>query len=256
MEANAKLEELNKELLKSNRDLEQFAYVASHDLQEPLRKIQTFTQLLGKSIKDEDKAMHFQQKISQSASRMQLLIQDVLNFSRISNSDDAYIETDLNLILENLKFDFELIIREKDAEIHHKKMPVIKGIPLQLSQMFSNLISNSLKYNDKRPLIHIECSELTHLELLSYPKLSNKNNYVKIVFKDNGIGFETYFSEQIFKIFQRLHGKQAYSGTGIGLALCKKIVENHQGIIYASGEPGVGAEFTIILPGNVPNGLN
>jgi PAS domain S-box-containing protein len=248
METNEKLKTLNTELLKSNRDLEQFAYVASHDLQEPLRKIQTFAQLMGDSFNNEEKQKNYQKKIAQAASRMQNLIQDVLNFSRISKSEEAFIDADLNRILENLKNDFELIIREKEAVINHPLLPVIEGIPLQLSQLFSNLISNSLKYNDKKPIIDISIEKLSAGEAKRHSKLNEDTSYIKIKFTDNGIGFEPQFSEQIFDIFQRLHGKQTYSGTGIGLAICKKIVENHHGIIYAHGEPNVGATFTIILP--------
>lgn len=247
-EANEKLETLNSELLKSNRDLEQFAYIASHDLQEPLRKIQTFIQLLEENLTDPAKQKTFHQKISQSASRMQDLIKDVLNFSRISKSDEPFVDADLNSIMENLKSDFELVIRDKGAVINHPPLPVIKGIPLQLSQLFSNIISNSLKYNDQKPVINISFEKLSEEEIIKNPRLKENVSYIKIQFADNGIGFEPQFSDQIFNIFQRLHGKQAYSGTGIGLALCKKIVENHYGIIHAHGVPQVGATFSIILP--------
>jgi PAS domain S-box-containing protein len=248
LEANEKLESLNAELLKSNRDLEQFAYVASHDLQEPLRKIQTFTQLMGANLGNEEKLQQYHGKINQAATRMQQLIQDVLNFSRISNSDDAFVDTDLNQVLLNLKIDFELLLREKDATFIHPVLPTIKGIPLQLTQLFSNLISNSLKYTNRKPIININYQKLSKSEVKDLPKLSGMNSYIKILFSDNGIGFDPQFSEQIFNIFQRLHGKQTYSGTGIGLALCKKIVENHHGLIYADGKPGEGATFTIIIP--------
>jgi signal transduction histidine kinase len=243
-----KLEKVNSELLKSNRDLEQFAYVASHDLQEPLRKIQTFTQLLGDNLDDEDQLRKYQGKINQSSGRMKQLIQDMLNFSRISNSEEAFVETDLNQILENLIIDFELLLREKDATIHHPILPTIKGIPLQLSQLFANIINNSLKYTERKPFIDITCKQLTPDDLEQYPKLDPGRTYYQMEFIDNGIGFESQYSEQIFAIFQRLHGKQTYSGTGIGLALCKKIVENHEGIIFANSVPDVGSTFTIILP--------
>ncbi|HMT28819.1 MAG TPA: ATP-binding protein [Bacteroidia bacterium] len=248
MEVNDKLEMLNRELLKSNKDLEQFAYVASHDLQEPLRKIQTFTQILNNSSDNEEQIKYYIGKINQSAFRMQQLIQDVLNFSRISNSDDAIIPTDLNKIVENLKLDFELLLKEKDAVIICPELPVIQGIPMQLTQLFSNLISNSIKYNDKQPVIKILFDYPLFGEIEKFTKLKKSLSYIRIQFEDNGIGFEPKFSEQIFDIFQRLHGKQAYSGTGIGLALCKKIVENHGGLIFAEGMPGEGAKFTIILP--------
>lgn len=248
IEANEKLEMINAELLKSNRDLEQFAYVASHDLQEPLRKIQTFSQLLSESFNDEKKLIQYHEKISQAATRMQQLIQDVLNFSRISNTEDAFVDTPLDLIIENLKTDFELLLREKKAEIIHTPLPVIKCISLQLTQLFSNLISNSLKYTDKRPVITITSKKLTREDLKKYPKLNGAVLHVQIQFSDNGIGFDPKYNEQIFAIFQRLHNKQTFTGTGIGLALCRKIVENHGGIIFADGVPGQGATFTIILP--------
>jgi len=248
IEASEKLEKVNTELMKSNRDLEQFAYVASHDLQEPLRKIQTFTQLLGDSLDNESQMRKYQDKINQSSGRMKQLIQDMLNFSRISNSEDAFVETDLNDVLENLIIDFELLLKEKEAQINYPSLPSIEGIPLQLSQLFANIINNSLKYTEKKPVININCKTLSTDDLKNYPKLDAGNKYYQIDFTDNGIGFEQQYAEQIFAIFQRLHGKQTYSGTGIGLALCKKIVENHHGVIFAISEPNEGATFTIILP--------
>lgn len=179
---------------------------------------------------------------------MQTLIQDVLNFSRLTKTEEAFRDTNLNEILEHLRNDFELIIREKEAIITSDPLPVIRGIPLQLSQLFSNILSNALKYNDKKPVIHISAETPSPTEISSYPRLNPEEQYVKLTFADNGIGFEPEFSEKIFKIFQRLHGKQTYSGTGIGLAICKKIVENHNGAIYATGEPNQGANFSVILP--------
>lgn len=248
IESREKLEKVNSELLKSNRDLEQFAYVASHDLQEPLRKIQTFTQLLGDNFNNETQLRKYQEKISQSSGRMKQLIQDMLNFSRISNSEDAFVETDLNHILESLIIDFELLLREKDAKITYPKMPILQGIPMQLSQLFANIINNSLKYTVRPPEIDITCDVLSPEEVARFPSLKPGEKYYQMNFSDNGIGFEQQYSEQIFAIFQRLHGKQTYSGTGIGLALCKKIVENHNGVIFAKGNPEVGSTFTIILP--------
>lgn len=248
IEASEELEKVNTELMKSNRDLEQFAYVASHDLQEPLRKIQTFTQLMGDSLDNEPQLKKYQDKINQSSGRMKQLIQDMLNFSRISNSEDAFVETDLNQVLENLIIDFELLLKEKDAKINYPSLPSIEGIPLQLSQLFANIINNSLKYTEQKPVIDISCMSLSDDDLKNYPKLNQEGKYYRMDFKDNGIGFEQQYSEQIFAIFQRLHGKQTYSGTGIGLALCKKIVENHHGVIFATSQPNEGATFTIILP--------
>ncbi len=249
IEANEKLGSLNSELVKSNRDLEQFAYIASHDLQEPLRKIQTFTHLLGDNYGDEVKFKNYHNKINQAASRMQNLIQDVLNFSRITKVEEAFTEVDLNKILEHLKTDFELLLQEKQVVIHHPILPKIMGIPLQLTQLFSNIISNSIKYNEQKPVIDIAVRHLSKNEIKSYPSLNSNLTYFQLEFKDNGIGFEPQFSEKIFNIFQRLHGRQTYSGTGIGLALCKKIVENHHGVIFAQSELNKGSIFTVILPG-------
>jgi light-regulated signal transduction histidine kinase (bacteriophytochrome) len=249
MRANEQLENLNAELIISNRDLEQFAYVASHDLQEPLRKIQTFTQLMEDNLDDREKQKTYHQKIAQAASRMQNLIRDVLSFSRISKAEEAFTTTDLNKILENIRNDFELIIREKEAVINYPVLPAIRGIPLQLFQLFSNLISNSLKYNNRKPVIDISFEKPGPEEITSHPKLNPDVSYLKFIFSDNGIGFEQEYSERIFNVFQRLHGKQTYSGTGIGLAICKKIVENHEGVIYATAKANAGATFTVILPG-------
>lgn len=242
------IENLNAELLKSNHDLEQFAYVASHDLQEPLRKIQTFTQLLKGSNGNVEREKHYLERITQAAARMQNLIRDVLSFSRITSLDQAFVMTDLNKILENLNSDFELILREKEAVINHPVMPSIKGIPMQLSQLFSNLITNSLKYNESKPVINITVKKPLPEEIQQYPKLNKNVSYVEIKFADNGIGFKQEYAEQIFNLFQRLHDKQTYSGTGIGLAICKKIVENHHGVIFADAAPKMGATFTVILP--------
>ena len=249
VESSDQLRRTNASLEKSNRDLEQFAYIASHDLQEPLRKIQVFTELLGQNFDNKAELLRYHEKISQSASRMQHLIQDVLNFSRISNSIEAFVPVNLNEIVDNLKVDFELLLSEKDGAIHTDKLPSLEGIPLQLSQLFSNLISNSLKYTDKKPVISITCA-VVNAKDISLPQVHqhDQKSFYHISFQDNGIGFDPDYSEKIFTIFQRLHSKQNFSGTGIGLALCRKIVENHHGFITAEGRPGEGATFHIYLP--------
>lgn len=223
IESNEKLQLVNAELKKSNRDLEQFAYVASHDLQEPLRKIQTFTQLMGENLNNEPQLKIYHQKINQSASRMQQLIQDVLNFSRISNSGDAFVPVDLNQVIEHLKADYELLLQEKNAIIIHSYLPVIQGIPLQLSQLFSNLISNSLKYSAKNPVITISVLSLSKEKMNEYARPNDSLSYLLIKFNDNCIGFDAQYSEKIFTIFQRLHNKQTYSGTGIALLFVGKL---------------------------------
>jgi len=250
VEASRKLEEKNAALLKSNNDLEQFAHVASHDLQEPLRKIQTFSELLAKNLNQEVEAKKYLDKIQLSAARMQTLIKDVLNYSRLSKAEERKVDTDFNQLLETIKVDFELLIEQKNATIIHSGLPVIKANPLQISQLFSNLLSNSLKFSRTvpAPVIQISSRQLATEELSQYPQLNKDYPHILIEFKDNGIGFDPEYKQQIFTIFQRLHDKQSYSGTGIGLALCKKIVENHQGVITADSEPNRGAVFTIILP--------
>lgn len=233
---NNLLEEKNIELERSNKELESFNYVASHDLQEPLRKIQTFLSMISRRGDDPATVHAYMEKISSSAERMSNLIQDVLAYSRLS-VDNKFVNVDLNKIVENILSDYELVISEKQAVINKDNLPVIKAIPQQMHQLFSNLISNSLKYNDGKPVINISS------------KLLNGNpNMAEITLSDNGIGFDQQYSDQIFTLFKRLHGKSEYSGTGIGLSICKKIVEQHNGTITAKSNIGNGALFTIQLP--------
>ncbi|HVD96715.1 MAG TPA: ATP-binding protein [Cytophagaceae bacterium] len=237
----------NEELQKSNNDLEQFAYIASHDLQEPLRKIRVFSDLLGKNLSDGEAAGRYLGKIDSSSKRMSALINDVLNYSKVSNVKELHGEVDLEQILKSVKIDFELILEERNATIEHDTFPVIDGIRLHIHQLFYNIIGNAIKFCDKDPLIRISCSEPEKDELKKN-NLSPGKAYVKIVFKDNGIGFDQQYAEQIFTIFQRLNDKTTYKGTGIGLALCKKIVINHGGAIYAKSVVGEGTEISVILP--------
>ncbi|MBV9986940.1 MAG: PAS domain-containing protein [Chitinophagaceae bacterium] len=248
MEANEKLKLLNEQLVKSNLDLEQFAYVASHDLQEPLRKIQTFAQLARKDLENASAPANYLEKITASAKRMAELINAVLNYSRLSKNREQFVQTDLNGILNNIKTDLELLISEKNASITSDPLPVIEGIPLQLSQLFFNLIGNSLKFSEKAPAIHISARIMRGSEIKRQQVPEKNEDYLELVFSDNGVGFEQQYAERIFTIFQRLHDKQSYTGTGIGLALCKKIVENHNGYISAESRLGEGAAFYIYLP--------
>lgn len=244
----SKLEENIKALQSSNHDLEQFAYIASHDLQEPLRKIRNFTELLEKNISDKDKAVKYLSKIDSSSERMSVLIRDVLNYSRLSRQEKIYEETDLQQILHNVKTDVELLIEEKRAVIESDNLPVIIGIPLQLHQLFYNLITNSLKFARNVPHIRIHCKTLGADEIKKHPELHNSVSYTELIFEDNGIGFEQKHADQIFIIFKRLHSRETFDGTGIGLALCKKIVDNHHGIISVESEPDKGTRFRVILP--------
>ena len=240
------LTRLNQQLEKSNYDLEQFAYIASHDLQEPLRKIQTFVTLLEQVEGEEDRRKYIS-KIRASAKSMSGLIKDVLMYSRLSKIPD-FEYVDLNEIAENVKNDFELLIQEKNAVIKVGNLPAVLGNSRQMQQLFSNIINNSLKFSAEDPLIEIYANKLSKEEVELNPALSRRREYLQLTFKDNGIGFEQKYAEQIFSIFQRLNTKEAYPGSGVGLALCKKIVENHHGIIMARGEVGRGATIMIILP--------
>ncbi|HEU0136552.1 MAG TPA: ATP-binding protein, partial [Flavobacterium sp.] len=245
--AEDKMQQYNAELEFQNKELEQFAYVTSHDLQEPLRKIQMFTDLLYKNINNRDAVNKYFGKINNSASRMVDLIKSVLNYSKLSSSTDQFVKTDLNQILTNVLTDFELLIEEKKAVIKKDKLPCLTAIPLQINQLFSNLIGNSLKFTDVQPQLTISHKTINRKDIPFQNNLQN-TNYLEITFSDNGIGFDQKYVSQIFAAFQRLNERAAYGGTGIGLALCKKIVENHRGMITAQSEPGKGASFFIYLP--------
>ncbi|RFS15002.1 ATP-binding protein [Emticicia sp. C21] len=248
MQHEQKLKSMNEELLLRNNELEQFAYIASHDLQEPLRKIKTFSKLLNESLEMNEKQRDYFNRIINSSNRMSNLIRDVLDYSRLSTTEEQFVEVDLNDILNTVKVDFELLIEEKGAVINSEKLPVILGIQLQLTQLLFNLLSNALKFTKEQPVITITCRRLSFDEVNSVIELDANRIYYLIEFKDNGIGFEQQFARQIFTIFQRLNDKHSYAGTGIGLALCKKIVENHYGHITATSNLGEGATFHVYLP--------
>ena len=231
-----------------NKELQQFAYITSHDLQEPLRVIRMYSQLLDKKLPPDADAEMYSQKIQGAALRMQNLIKSVLNYSRLSSMAEEFVLTDLNEILKSVKSDFELMINEKNARIISEPLPEIKGVPLQLHQLFSNLISNSMKFSDMHPVINISAKIMSVNEFEYSHDLNPSLKYVEIKFVDNGIGFDEDYAEIIFEVFQRLHDRQAFDGTGVGLALCKKIVVNHHGFIRASSEPGKGSTFFVYLP--------
>lgn len=245
--SNAMLAQKNKELEQSNKELESFNYVASHDLQEPLRKIRTFINMIKDKGRDDNYDLYLS-KIDSSAERMSELIRAVLTYSRLSSGSDTDETVDLNEILQQVLNDFELLIDERGVVIHCDNLPRIKAIPLQINQLFSNLISNSLKYCNDKPIIKITCREIRGYDITNFKGSNISRQFVELRFTDNGIGFEEQYNEQIFKLFQRLHGKNEYSGTGIGLSICKKIVEQHEGYISAESAPGRGATFTVQLP--------
>ena len=238
------------QLEQSNSSLEEFAYVASHDLKEPLRKISTFgDRLLHTQIEQltEDGKVYLK-KIVEASQRMQVMINDLLSISMITG-DRAFEPFSLQAILDEVLQTLEYKIEQKSAQIQADDLPIAHIIPSQFRQLFQNLLSNSLKFvrDDRQPLITIthqffEPHDVAHLQITKAPK------YLQLQFKDNGIGFEEEYAGKIFAIFQRLHGRSEYEGTGIGLAICKKIVEHHGGVIFAAGKEGIGATFTIILP--------
>lgn len=244
------LQQLNIELNHSNNELQQFAYVASHDLQEPLRKILTFTDRLQKlSNTLPDPARPLLSKIVDSSQRMRKLIEELLNFSKTSQRDQKFTEVDLESVLKTVLSDFELIIGEKKAVVKFDKLPTLEAIPVQMEQLLHNMISNSLKFSksDVQPHVNISAREPSK-EVLKSVRLNDNVQYVELCFADNGIGFDPAYAEQIFDIFQRLNDKHDFPGTGIGLALCRKIVNNHKGKIIAEGKENEGASFKVILP--------
>lgn len=247
----ARTEELamaNSSLKKSNEDLAQFAYIASHDLQEPVRKVSTFTEMLERHLGTlDERTISYIEKIKNSSERMRMLIKDVLAFSELSKVNEGYEEVDLQKVIADAQSDYELVIEQKGAEIIAIDLPVVDAIPLHMSQLFSNLISNALKFTRKgiNPVIEISATKLDG-DINGLPDIPQ--GYYQIEVSDNGTGFEPEYADQIFRIFQRLHRKSDYEGTGIGLALCHKIVQNHGGRISANSEPGVGTTFTIIMP--------
>ena len=246
------LRDKNLELERLNKSLEQFASIASHDLQEPLRKMKTFTSLLIQRFDNDlpDKAKELVNKIWGASERMSLLIKDVLNFSRIVGSANMFSATDLHQILNNILGDFDMLVLERGASIRVDYLPCIEAIPVQINQLFYNLVGNALKFSKegRPPVITISSRILLPEEAAKHAGLNRQLSYTEISFRDNGIGFEQQFAEQIFSIFERLNNQQQYSGTGIGLALCRKIAEQHQGRIRAEAEESFGATFYVLLP--------
>jgi PAS domain S-box-containing protein len=251
VERTKELAEANDSLQRSNAELAQFAYIASHDLQEPLRKISTFSQMLEHSLGNiNETSRNYLDRIKDSTSRMAKLVKDVLGYSQLGNNEEMLEMVNLQQIVEGIKTDYELMIEQKNATISCAGLPTIQAIPLQMSQLFGNLLSNSLKYasTTARPVITISASLVPQEELRHFFSPPLETDYYKIEFKDNGIGFKQEYADRIFNIFQRLHGKMEFAGTGIGLAMCQKIVQNHHGKISAKGKLEQGSTFIILLP--------
>jgi len=236
-ELNTVLEKRASELARSNNELERFAYVASHDLQEPLRMVSSFLQLLDKqyTAKLDDKAREYINFAVGGAERMKRLILDLLSYSRVSTVTEQFQPVDMNAVVQHVLQIFESRFEKEGITLTTDRLPVVKGNTSQLQQLFQNLVGNAIKYKSERPpLIEIGC-------------LEEENRFVFFI-KDNGIGINPKYFEKIFVVFQRLHPVNNYSGTGIGLAICKKIVECHQGEIWVESEEGKGSTFFFSMP--------
>lgn len=224
------------ELARSNDELEQFAYVVTHDLQEPLRAINSFVQLLKKYCDNQldERANDLIAHTVSGTSRMQMLINDLLTYAQV-NASQVPVEIDCERLLNNVLIDLSIIIGECNAVVTYDKLPAVKGIPFQFIQLFTNLINNALKFQRAQPpRIHIGVEENQHEWVFSVT--------------DNGIGMEEQYLERIFRVFQRLHSRREYAGTGIGLAICKKVVEHHGGRIWVKSEPDAGSSFYFTIP--------
>jgi PAS domain S-box-containing protein len=245
------LESKNQQLQRSNDELEQFAFVASHDLQEPIRKIATFSNKLLTRSKDSfsDETTTYLKRIHKSTVRMYELINGLLHYSRIARENNQFSKVSLQNIMSNVLIDFDLKIQQKRAVIQFDNLPEIDAVPIQMRQLFSNLISNSLKFarKDVPPVIQIAASMLDE-EQKKFYHLNLKTDYIILFYVDNGIGFDQVYAEKVFELFQRLHERNQYDGSGIGLSICRKIITNHHGLIYAFSEIDKGVTFQIILP--------
>ena len=254
----SEINQINIELKSMNENLENFAYVASHDLNEPLRKIRTFGDLIISELEQKDLDKEIIQshlsRMQDASKRMQQLIHDLLSYSRVTRQYELADNIDLNEVVSSVLSDLEIPIKELNAEIVMTEMPKnIKADPIQMRQLFQNLISNALKFHKPgvAPKIIIESEKVTVSELPSEDlKLNGQNRYWKFSILDNGIGFDQKYTDKIFAVFQRLHGRSNYEGTGIGLSICKKICENHKGAISATSKEGEGATFFVFLPRN------
>ncbi|MEP6849043.1 MAG: ATP-binding protein, partial [Acidobacteriota bacterium] len=232
-------------LQQSNRELQDFAYVASHDLQEPLRKVQAFSDRLKTKYADklEGDGLDYLERMRSAAQRMQLLIQDLLTFSRVSTKAAPFVALDLETIAREVLSDLEVKIEETGAVIEIGSFPPIEADPTQMRQLIQNLVGNALKFQRKdcRPKIEISASATGQ-------GANGNGEMCRITVKDNGIGFDEKYLDKIFAVFQRLHGRTEYEGSGVGLSVCRKIAERHHGSISAASSPGEGATFIVNLP--------
>ena len=246
-----KLEEMNRELIKMNEELSSFAYISSHDLQEPLRKIQMFSKrILEKEIHAlSEEGKDFFYRMDNAANRMRVLIDDLLRYSRTNTSQKRFEKANLNELLMEVKQELYEKITATNTIIEYESLPELNIIPFQFKQLFTNLVANSIKFARRGVSPHIRIkSALVNGALINHPAADSERKYWHLSFADNGTGFDPQYNEQIFGLFQRLHGRKEYEGTGIGLAIAKKVVENHNGIITAEGKENEGATIHIFLP--------
>ena len=249
------LHQANQELVNSNSNLQQFAYAASHDMQEPLRKIQSFSSRLqtvyGESF--DENGVFMLNRIQDASKRMSSMIDDLLAYSRLTTRDSAFEPVDMNKIVSAVLADLEFSIEEQKSQIKIGPLPAVWGNPSQLTQLVQNLLSNAIKYRkqDVQSVIEIHAQDITEEDIAGLPRLLPEHAYTRLEVSDNGIGFDEKYLDRIFQMFQRLHGRGEFSGSGIGLALCKKVVQNHHGHITARSEPEKGSTFIVYLP--IPN---
>lgn len=246
--ADDQLFAINRELVRQNKELEQFAYIASHDLQEPLRKIRIFTDLVLRNMASPQLASTYLAKINQSATRMTELIQSILSYSRLFSVEEELQQVSVKNIIDDVMQDYELLLNEKNAQVRYDSMPTLTASPPQINQLFANLIANALKYSERAPVISIQSKTVSYSDIPNCPVNVLNGHYTQISIEDNGIGFDEKYLDKIFGIFQRLHSKQLYQGTGIGLALCKRIMDNHRGFITVKSSPGMGSTFFVYFP--------
>jgi PAS domain S-box-containing protein len=249
--AEDRIKQNNVDLEFQNKELEQFAYAAAHDLKEPLRKIQFYNNFIADTIGEElpDKQKDYLNRSINAASRMQGLIDDLLTYSKTSNFSQQFEEVNFNTMVDEVLALHHTTIEKAGALVRKTPLPILNGIPFQCMQLMDNLIGNALKYRHphRTPLISISAEKVSG-SAIKENQIYKQKEYYKIAIADNGIGFEPDHADLIFNLFQRLHGGGSFSGSGIGLAICKRIVQNHKGFIDAIGSPGEGAMFHIYLP--------
>ena len=250
----AELEKKRKELELSNQQLEQFAHVTSHDMKEPIRKIRIFGQRLEQELGGEitEKAKSYLGTVQNSAERLTNMVEGVLNYATISSNKEDFEIVNLNAIVKNIENDLEVVIEEKCAILKHNNLPVFKAVNFLIYQLFYNLISNSLKFSNEKiqPVIEITSQQVNYPELQVQSEVNSTTSFFEVKIKDNGIGFDPQYAGKIFKTFTRLNSRLDFEGTGIGLSICKNIIDRHKGFIKAEGKEGEGATFTMLFPNN------